>query len=180
MVGIRHAAGTSTDVGTRLVRKATASLRRVRYAALLSICCVTACTEVFLTKPSLPLTPQPEIVATPPIALAIVDDEADQRGGPYAAQLAKAIVAAYPRSIVAAEANAGDVAGQISMTIRIHHLGAFFNRTRSPVLTGGQELRVVRGDVADWDQVAAASAPFATARSDRDELLAANHVDRRR
>ena len=124
---------------------------------LLACLLSTGCTEIFLTKPDLTLTKQPDIALAAPIALAVIDDEAATRGGAYAAQLAKAITDAYPHAIELRAATADDASGRVAVTIRIHHLGAFFNRTVYSVLNAGPETTELRGTVADWDAVAAAA-----------------------
>jgi hypothetical protein len=123
------------------------------FAALLA----AGCSEVKLTKPPLALAPQAEALV-PPLAVAIIDDEADERGRDYAAQLLKAILDAYPRSTEALPPNAIAAPGRVSMTIHIHQLGAFFNRTRSSVLRVSPELTRIKGSMVGWDSVVAAAA----------------------
>ena len=129
----------------------------LRHLTLLLFVLLSACSEVVLTKPNLPLTQRPEITLVPAIALSVIDDEAGERGGLYAAQITKAIVDAYPRSVEAVAPGAAAAPGRVALSIHIRQLGAFFNRSQSSIMDARAARNGPEGTVADWDGVAAAA-----------------------
>jgi hypothetical protein len=91
------------------------------------------------------------------MAVSVIDDEAVDRGGDYAAELLNAIHEAYPQATEPLPPNAAPRPGQVTMTIHIHQLGAFYNATKSSILAKEQNLHGIRGSTKGWEPVVKAA-----------------------
>jgi hypothetical protein len=130
-------------------------MRWVHLVALAAVF-LGGCSTQVLTTPDLALNAQPMLVADPPIALRVVDEQVEGRGEAYADRLMQAILAAYPHAIERAPDGSAPVPRRVNMVVRIKQLGAFFHLTSSSVLPNPFGLRMV-GSVEDWAPVVRAS-----------------------
>jgi hypothetical protein len=118
---------------------------------------LVGCTERFATAPDLELARRTVPPSSVPVLVSIEDDQANERPKDYSQQLLKQLCDAYSGALEASPATSTIAPGRVSVTIRIHQLGAVFNRTKSSVLAVSPSLDQPRGTFGDWTDVISAS-----------------------